>query len=102
MIDSAKILKLCNDIEDIVTDMDVHCTQAGWTECMEILSKIKQIGEELAEQPKTNGDRIRAMTDEELAHHYVDAICHMHKECPSINCIECGLNWLKKDVSETG
>lgn len=51
MIDSAKILRLCNDIEDIVTDMDVHCTQAGWTECMEILSKIKQIGKELAEQP---------------------------------------------------
>ena len=49
MINSAKIFRLCNDIEDIVTDLDVHCTQAGWAECMEIFTKIKQIGEELKE-----------------------------------------------------
>lgn len=52
-------------------------------------------------KPMTNGDRIRNMKDEELANYYVDAICHMHKYCPpSINCIECALNWLKQEVSE--
>ena len=61
MINSAKILKLCNDIEDIVTDMDVHCTQAGWAECMEIFTKIKQIGEELKE---TQARWIFIMSDE--------------------------------------
>lgn len=48
----------------------------------------------------TNGDKIRAMSDEELANKYVDAICHMHKNCPSINCIECALQWLKQEVQE--
>lgn len=48
----------------------------------------------------TNGERIRAMSDDELTNQYVDAICHMHKDCPSINCIDCALKWLKKEVSE--
>lgn len=47
---------------------------------------------------RTNGDKIRTMTDEELANHYVDAICRMHTDCPSINCIECALNWLRKEA----
>lgn len=46
----------------------------------------------------TNGDKIRQMTDEELANQYVDAICRMHTDCPSINCIECALNWLRKEA----
>lgn len=113
MIDSAKILKLCNDIEDIVTDMDVHCDQAGWTECMEIISKIKQIGEELketqarealkaAEQPKSNGDYIRLMTDEELADAlgWGCACCVYHPVQCKAECSEGRLKWLKKGVGE--
>lgn len=112
MINSAKILKLCNDIEDIVTDMDVHLRvlqtmtrPTGWAECMEIISKIKQIGEELKEtqerQPKTNGDYIRLMTDDKLADvlEWQCACCvYRPVDCKS-ECHEGHLKWLQKDVS---
>ncbi len=107
MIDSAKILKLCNDIEDIVTDMDVHCDSAGWAECMEIISKIKQIGEELKETQArmTNGDNIRAMTDDEELLIAIGTGCYRcayrNGECDSgygEGCIAGNLKWLKQEV----
>jgi hypothetical protein len=52
----------------------------------------------IVNQPKTNGDRIRNMTDEELANRFDDEICLMHMGCHNINCIECALDWLKQEV----
>ena len=54
----------------------------------------------------TNGDRIRKMTDEELATQLEAFICHKVKECRAedISCIDCALKWLKqeeKDDAET-
>lgn len=49
----------------------------------------------------TNGDKIRAMTDEELAIQLEEFICYNVKECrrEDISCTECALKWLKQEVS---
>lgn len=56
-------------------------------------------------KPITNGDRIRKMTDEELADKLTDkcAVCAYHyAECETKFCIceEGVLKWLKQEVSE--
>lgn len=50
----------------------------------------------------TNGEKIRAMTDEELAIQLEAFICHNVEECrrEDISCTECALKWLKQEVSE--
>ena len=51
----------------------------------------------------TNADRIRDMTDEELAK-YLDGFCISQSwECPKnhkINCYDCWLEWLKQECEE--
>lgn len=45
--------------------------------------------------PMTNGDRIRAMSDEELAE--FNSFCqHIDEECTMKGCIACVLEWLKQ------
>ena len=55
--------------------------------------------------PKTNADRIRSMTDEELA----SRLCRMNgKQCPPnvwcrhdiMSCEVCWINWLKEKVQD--
>lgn len=52
----------------------------------------------------TNADRIRAMTDEELADYFSELSCwpHASKEvCRGMaNCMDCWLGWLKEEVKE--
>lgn len=61
--------------------------------------------------PFTNADRIRAMTDEELAFliawnsYDPPPWCREHEECPFIGldhvpCEECALDWLKQEAEE--
>ena len=49
--------------------------------------------------PRTNADRIRAMSDEELA----NIICCQNnksgEDCCEADCIECALDWLKQEVT---
>lgn len=62
----------------------------------------------------TNADRIRAMTDEELARMFLSCDDHIYRPCPSdtiaeyrqirpasecYDCIGCWLDWLKQEVS---
>lgn len=60
-------------------------------------------------KPKTNADRIRAMSDEELAFILASPCveippwCVNHPECPHIDkdpvpCDECALDWLQQEV----
>ena len=49
------------------------------------------------EKNETNADRIRAMTDEELAS-YLDVCPFEH--CPSTDCVECVLSWLKQPAED--
>lgn len=51
------------------------------------------------EEPKpiTNGDRIRAMSDEELAEFLAEYRCvHKAPHCMEANCAQCWLGWLKQ------
>lgn len=55
-------------------------------------------------KPKTNGDRIRAMTDEELAGMIMGAplICAKIKLCgDKSGCEECCLDWLRSPVEDS-
>ena len=77
-----------------------HEQLAGW------LTELKQRREEeITAPPKSNGDRIRQMTDEELAKILCFAECEIL--CPAINNEHCNgdccghfLRWLKQEVSE--
>ena len=54
---------------------------------------------------QTNGDKYRAMTDEELAYSFaISTSCH---RCPvqdcgggQLNCVDIWLDWLKQEVQE--
>lgn len=52
-------------------------------------------------KPKTNADRIRAMTDEELCELLIK-ICHhpciaKNGDCGQIECKDCWIEWLKQE-----
>ena len=47
-------------------------------------------------QPQTNGDRIRAMTDEQLAEVIMCPCDNPSGECAETGCIACCLDWLKQ------
>jgi hypothetical protein len=56
---------------------------------------------------RTNGDRIRQMTDEELAEMLLLSTCYFgcnkckyHGKCNGKSCTEAALEWLKQEVSE--
>lgn len=70
-MDKTKILRLCNAIEMIMCE--VYNTGHTMQNCdYEAVDKrVKAIVAEITAPPKTNGDRIRQMTDEELAHFMV-------------------------------
>lgn len=62
---------------------------------------------DLIVNPKTNADRIRSMSDEELAEFMkpYDSGCPRWKEMPipcskRTNCRECWLDWLREEVTE--
>jgi hypothetical protein len=51
----------------------------------------------------TNGDRIRAMTDEELAAYLTGSMCLIMNRmtcCNGMTCEECRLEWMKEEVKE--
>lgn len=52
------------------------------------------------DKPLSNGDRIRAMPDEELAIEFSASICDKVEECKydDAKCTVCKLKWLKKEV----
>ena len=50
---------------------------------------------------KTNGDRIRTMTDEEMSNRLSKVICpNVSEECCHTSCKECWLSWLKAPVED--
>lgn len=69
-------------------------------------SKVKILGCSRYEKKpiKTNADRIRVMTDEELAHWIVEMKITGCPEdqfstmwCVDMSCVDCWLDWLKKE-----
>ena len=56
-----------------------------------------------ATKPLTNADRIRAMTDEELARHFSFRWCPPDRHCTTldkITCYDCWLDHLKQEVKD--
>ena len=55
-------------------------------------------------QKRTNGDKIRGMTDEELFHLFTDAngvfTCPSDGNCIYEDCSECWERWLQKEAEE--
>lgn len=58
--------------------------------------------EKNAPNRQTNADRIRAMTDEEMAHYFSEQpdACPGRAGCSGKNCYDCWLAWLKQEASE--
>lgn len=104
-MDKAKILRQCNEIERALNKLYVKRQDSITSE--ERIALINMLGvivTEITAPPKSNGDKIRAMTDEELAHEIngIDRrICNKVEICEKdINCYACRLEWLKQEVSE--
>ena len=78
-----------------------ECYRALW-EIQELLQTRKLF---FSLPPQTNADRIRGMSDEELAEwiaHPKISYCYcQHDICDAEkDCAECALDWLKQEVSE--
>jgi len=73
-MDKDKILELCKLIEENANR--IYCFSHPLSEnsnfAQAILETIDSIKKELTSEPKTNGDRVRAMTDDELARFLTD------------------------------
>jgi hypothetical protein len=75
---------------------------------LKVIKDMKKYGLAIL-KPKTNADRIRSMTDEELAtviawpYLASPPWCAEHKTCPYISedptpCDKCALDWLEQEV----
>lgn len=110
-MDEAKILRMCNDIEDEVTDIAFNSTHKHIYDCCESIREyLKEIAAEITSPPKTNADRIRQMTDEELAALIANendfcSLCAYKSDTPICTkplaaCTHGFYEWLKQEVSE--
>ena len=90
-----------------MTELAESCEIVDLSAHKQITDKLNEICSEVAAEPKTNGDRIRQMSDEELAEFFCqisqccgnDASCSM---CPiydgcaqNVMCVE---RWLKQEA----
>lgn len=102
-----EIWKLCNEIEDIACDISQQTmNDIVSAESRMIFDKAKEITAETTAPPKSNGDRIRQMTDEKLAES-IGLACKRCAYCAGNKCTgqekECAdgnLKWLKQEVSK--
>lgn len=118
-----KLIELIKEARDIG---DRHCEEMGsCAKCHELGYDIGKCGEiiiadhliahgvklDVAEtnvggkKPMTNGQRIRAMSDEELVKNILDVVIHCPRgirPAPTIcvnGCFECWKNWLQQEVA---
>ena len=101
-MDKAKIAKLCNEIDDEVTDIAFNSTHKHIYDCCESIREyLKAIAAEITAPPKSNCDRIRQMTDEELAKFMrsCNFCAYLDKGCQhNGTCTQGFLEWLKQEV----
>ena len=109
-MDKAKILLQCNEIERAVNELYVK-RQDSITrdERIAFINMLGVIVAEITAPPKSNGDRIRAMTDEELGFWKACPDCEScawrenrecDNDCTKYNCFNGVIEWLRKEVSE--
>lgn len=102
-MDKAKIAKLCNEIEDIACDISQQTmNDIVSAESRMIFDKAKEIAAEISEPPKSNGDRIRQMTDEELCDFLDGFLCYEIGYCRAeeVECRDCKMKWLKQEAKD--
>lgn len=98
--------------------MECCCYNCGWmifnpsgaTFCGYSKKRIRDDGRDSClawkdeDEPRTNADRIRSMTDEELADYFSELSCWPHakrEDCRGMaNCMDCWLDWLKQEIKE--
>jgi len=102
-----KILRLLDEADDIVSALYRQGANKDY-KCKSLREKLKAIAAEITAPPKSNADRIRQMTDEELAEMVSMKVCRIvkpdGKDCPKGfyfgKCDKCVVSWLRKEVSE--
>ena len=101
-----KIISLCKQIEMIVVTIcnTGYTLQPGDEEA--ILNRVKAIMDEVNAPPKSNGDRIRQMTEDEELLSAIGTGCYRcaysNGECDNgygEGCITGNLKWLKQEVN---
>jgi hypothetical protein len=101
-MDKAKILRLLDEADDIVSALYRQGANKEY-KCKSLREKLKAIAAEITAPPKSNADRIRQMTDEELAEKLRCDSClyqDMKSECESSECVHGILAWLQKEVEK--
>lgn len=106
-MDKAKILRLLDEADGIVSALYRQGANKDY-KCKMLREKLKAISAEITAPPKTNADRIRQMTDEELASVIGFNECKdaaLGYECPAWiqphcdgECKKHFLAWLKQEV----
>lgn len=106
-MDKDKILRLCNEIENIATEIKERTMKDSYFMAQTIIEKVLEISVDISEPPKTNGDNIRQMTDEEIAEMLLLSTCYFrcdkckyYNNCIGKSCTEAALEWLKQEVGD--
>lgn len=89
-----------------------------YTDRLEAYRAVEKVcQEQIDRKPKTHGDELRDMTDEELAKMFFLHDDQVYRHCPSdtlaeycevklasecCDCDKCWLDWLKQEVSDNG
>ena len=106
-MDKAKILRLCNEIENIATEIQERTMKDSYYMAQTIINRVLVIAAEISAKPKSNADRIRQMMDEELAEFldkdasYTCQICARQDakdSCGNYECRNAVIEWLKQEV----
>lgn len=99
-------------MEDLPMKTCENCKYAGRPTYKSPCSECKGYSKHETVEIRTNGDRIRAMSDEELAKWLLDMMSHKvacfgegafpHTPCRNEehDCVKCGIEWLKQPVEE--
>jgi hypothetical protein len=102
-MDKAKILRLLDEADDIVSALYRQGANKDY-KCKSLREKLKAIAAEISAPPKSNADRIRQMTDEELAEWITDQdlcdLCQFSTCRPESECAKGVLEWLKQEVEK--
>lgn len=112
-MNTAKIAKLCNEIEDIACDISQQTmNDIVSAESRMIFDKAKEIVAEITAPPKTNSEKLAEQSLYELMcdmnasfingnpHCVLESITGENMICKHESCDHCIAEWLKQEVSE--
>lgn len=100
-MNTKELIAACRDTADALGDANlrISTTKFDSRSVSDLLWAAAAALEAAAPKPMTNGDRIRAMTDEELVRSRVgEILCEMipYDDCPGgdVRCKDCLIKWL--------